>query len=309
MYLPFLRGKQFEFLALREVAVELAEKCSNVMPIIEPVKKDLKSAINAFSVLKQYKMKFAVILNSNHGDFETPVEGFVEDLVSQLGENDNWVPAFFLGKNSPQSIVNVVSKYDFPEIMLVETGALDVDSFDIVLSLPQVRYIVYGDADSRVLDRKLRKYANLNRIRLDDNFRAEKTNKGYRGQEDQKFTDVHRYYKEEGFFGLADYTTLPSTFNDGGALPRVLAIHLTYEKNEEEVWIHHSLSHSYDNGAENVQLKFKEAAEDVRDFFADKPKTQGVEEIENYLGAGKYPGLGVLKKLSMKNHIVLMSSF
>lgn len=309
MYLPFLRGKQFEFLALREVAFELGENCANVIPIVEPVKKDLKAAINAFSVLKQYKMKFAVILNPNHGDFETPFEGFVESVVEQLGDNDNWVPAFFLGKNSPQGISDIVSKYDFPEIMLVETGALDVDGFDAVLSLPQARYIVYSDADSRVLDRKLRRYANLNKVRLDDNFRAEKTNKGYRGQEDQKFTDVHRYYKEEGFFGLSDYTTLSSTFNDGGALPRVLAIHLTYEKNEEEVWIHHSLSHSYDNGAENVQLKFKEAAEDVRDFFADRPKTAGIQEILNYLDAGKYPGLGVLKKLSMKNHIVLMSRF
>lgn len=309
MYLPFLRGKQFEFLALREVAIELRGNSSNVMPIIEPVKKDLKAAINAFSALRQYKIKFAVILNPNHGDFEAPVEGFVENIVEYLGDNNSWVPAFSLGKNSPQSITEVVSKYNFSEIMLVETSTLDVDGFDTVLSLPQAKYIVYSDADSRVLDRRLRKYVNLNKVRLDDNFRAEKTNKGYRGQEDQKFTDVHKFYKEEGFFGLSDYTTLPSTFNDGGALPRVMAIHLTYEKNDEEIWIHHSLSHSYDNGAENVQLKFKEAAEDVRDFFTCRPKTSGIQEIQNYLEAGKYPGLGVLKKLSMKNHIILMSGF
>ena len=309
MYLPFLRGKQFEFLALREVALELGDNCSKVMPIIEPVKKDLKAAGNAFSVLKQNKMRFAVILNPNHGDFETTVEGFVKSIVELLGDNATWVPAFLLGKNIPESIADVVSAYGFSEIMLIETGALDVEAYDSVLSLPQAKYLVYADADSRMLDRKLRRYTNLNKVRLDDNFRAEKTNRGYRGQEDQKFTDVHKYYQEENFYGFADYTTLPSTFNDGGALPRVLAIHMTYEKNEEEIWIHHSLSTSYDNGPENIQLKFKEAAEDLMCFFADKTKTSVISEIENYLEAGKYPGLGVLKKLSMKNHIVLMSRF
>lgn len=308
MYLPFLRGKQFELLALREVATELGD-CSKVMPIIEPVKKDLKAANNAFTVMKQQKMKFAFILNPSKGDFETPVEGFAQSVIELLGINDMWMPAFFLGKNSPGRIKATVEKYNLTEIMLVETGSLDIERFDEVLSMPESKCIVYADADSRMLERKLRKYPSLNRVRLDDNFRAEKTNKGYRDQEDQKFTDMHRFYAEDGFWGLADYTTLPSSFNDGGALPRVLAIHMTYEKNTDEIWVRHSLSHSYDNGPENIQQKFKEAAEDVRDFFATKNQTSGITDLIMYLNEGKYPGLGVLKKLSMKNHITLMSQF
>lgn len=308
MYLPFLRGKQFEFLALREIATEL-DDCSKVMPIIEPVKKDLKAANNAFAVMKQERMKFAFILNPSQGDFENPVEGFTQSVIDLLGVNDLWVPAFILGKNTPGDIKATIEKYGLTEVMLVETGSLDVDRFDEILSMPESKYIVYADADSRMIERKLRKYPDIQRVRLDDNFRAEKTNKGYRGQEDQKFTDMHRFYSEEGFWGMADYTTLPSSFNDGGALPRVLAIHMTYEKNADEIWIRHSLSCSYDNGPENIQQKFKEAAEDVRDFFAGKKQTTGITALVQYLSEGKYPGLGVLKKLSMKNHITLMSQF
>lgn len=42
MYLPFLRGKQFELLALRELSA-LPLDFARISPIIEPVKKELKS--------------------------------------------------------------------------------------------------------------------------------------------------------------------------------------------------------------------------------------------------------------------------
>lgn len=307
MYLPYLRGKQFEFLALREIASELNE-CTNIVPIIEPVKKDLKAAKLAFQVMQQAGMKFAVILNPFEGDFEYPIEEFARNVISILGGNESWIPAFLLRQTDPQRIIASIEEYGLTNIMLVEPGNLDVERNDELFKREEVKYLVYADADSRLLERKLRKY-QFDRIRLDDNFIAEKTNKGYRGQLDQKFTDIHKFYKEEGFWGISDYTTLPSAFNDGGMLPRVLAIHMTYEKNVDEIWIHHSLSHSFDKGPENIQLKFKEAAEDVKSFFIAKDKTSGIEGIIKLLDEKKYPGLGVLKKLSMKNHIILMNKF
>ena len=50
MYYPYLRGKQFELIALREFAQQI-QKEFHVCPIIEPVKSglnSLKMAINLF---------------------------------------------------------------------------------------------------------------------------------------------------------------------------------------------------------------------------------------------------------------------
>lgn len=51
MYFPYLRGKQFELIALREL-VALPLDANRVVPIIEPVKRNLKSIETALKALK-----------------------------------------------------------------------------------------------------------------------------------------------------------------------------------------------------------------------------------------------------------------
>jgi hypothetical protein len=58
MYYPYLRGKQFELIALREFADQYDNY--NVMPIIEPVKLAFNSMILAISMMKNRGLKFAL---------------------------------------------------------------------------------------------------------------------------------------------------------------------------------------------------------------------------------------------------------
>ena len=57
MYFPYLRGKQFELIALREASNLLEKNKTKVSPIIEPVKDSttFKSTIND---LKNKKINF-----------------------------------------------------------------------------------------------------------------------------------------------------------------------------------------------------------------------------------------------------------
>ena len=147
-------------------------------------------------------------------------------------------------------------------------------------------------------------------VRLDDCFQTELRNKDYRGKEDQRFNDNVFFYEEEGYSGFGDYTILPEVFSKGGMLPWVVAIHMTYNRNAEEVWVHHFLSESNDNGTENIQRKFSEAAELVKSFFEQQypqDMTPAVGKLHKFVVDGHYPGLGSLKKISIEHHITLMS--
>lgn len=304
MYLPYLRGKQFEFIALREIASEL-DSCSNIMPIIEPVKRELNSAKSAFIAMNKAGMKFALILNPNQGDFKNSNYEFLNSILEL--HLQNWTPAFLMNNNADE-IMQTIKQNNFSEVMLVAPGTINIDATDSLLSMPQVEYIAYGDADSRLLMRKLTSY-HKKLIRLDDNFIAQKRNNDYRGIEEQKFTENHRFYLDDNFWGLADYTVIAKEYTEGGALPYVVAIHLTYEKNLDEIWVAHFASDSNSNGTENIQKKFFEATEKVERFFKNKPTTTAIRELIKFKTDDKYPGLGVIKKLSMKNHILLMNKF
>jgi hypothetical protein len=306
MYLPYLRGKQFELLALKEISNEL-EDCSNVIPIIEPVKIDDKGPIRTFIEMSNHHMKFALILNPYNGDFKDGDFPWWKD-VSPM-EGFDWIPAFLINGNdaSSQKIIAKIKDLNLTDVMIVVQESIIVEQFNELFSMSEIKYIVYSDADSKVAKKKLKQYGKLF-IRLDDNFEAKKSNSQY-GDTEEKFTEEHTFYKDDSFWGLSDYTVLPKMFIEGGTLPYVLAIHLTYEKSKEEIWVRHFTSDSNSKGKENIQGKFFEAVSKVEEFFRGKEITEAVKKLIDYKNQGKYPGLGVIKKLSMENHILLMNKY
>lgn len=68
MYYPYLRAKQFELKALREFSEE--HSGSNIVPILEPVKKQSVALERAVGDMMENKMQFALVLNPTDGDFK-----------------------------------------------------------------------------------------------------------------------------------------------------------------------------------------------------------------------------------------------
>ena len=62
MYYPYLRGKQFELLALRELSKTGAlPDYSHVCPILEPLKADASANQSAIGAMLNCGMRFALI--------------------------------------------------------------------------------------------------------------------------------------------------------------------------------------------------------------------------------------------------------
>lgn len=313
MYYPYLRGKQFELLALRELRkVGVLPDYSNICPIIEPLKEDLSSIKAAMADLLGYAIPFALILNPCRNDFISDKGDFAKWAIKSVNMmvRPKWIPAFLVDQDV-SLVKKIIKNYDLNKVMLIAQEGADFDKIKDLLESGKVEYVV--SSESRTFFRKLRlQYRRIKIIRLDDKFPAVKRNSDYRDtkeskNEDHPFSEEHLFYKSENFAGFSDYTLIPKELSDGGALPYVVAIHLSYVGKDEEIRVHHFLSDSNSNGRENIQKKFSEAAQKVDAFFNNHDiRTAAVNAIVNNMKEGHYPGLGSLKKLSILHHIQLV---
>lgn len=141
------------------------------------------------------------------------------------------------------------------------------------MSHSQIQYIVNGDPNSRITMRRLSLLENKRIIRLDNCFAEQPRNVDYLNIPEDKFTEQHRFYSDDHFYGISDYTALPKDFIDGGMLPYAVAIHMTYEKNQDEIYVRHFVSDTNDDQS-NIQRKFFEAATKLKYFSQIELKQQ-----------------------------------
>lgn len=309
MYLPFLRGKLFEFKAIREFIEESYNGgfgC-HIMPIIEPVKIDRNPMMACIESMGNAGMPFAVVLNSRMGDYQRATFGIEEFLSEErIKAVVNWTPAFEVNGNAnTEAIEKAIEQYDFKNLMLVFLYGVDLNDEKVnrLISNPRVSFIaVMNLVQSPTMRRKL---AALEKqlISIEDRFEERPSNNAYRANEDEFFTDTFGYYSTDyKLFGFSDFTALAKNYREGGVLPQVVAIHLTYQKNEDEVYVHHFLSDTR-KGTDDIRNEFEEAKDKITPFFDGKAITQAIRQLVT----GNYPGLGAIKKYSIKNHLELMS--
>ncbi len=303
MYFPYLRGRQFELIALREFAVQRGDQ-NNVFPIIEPVKKTFNSLKLAIKKFSEGDLKFAIVLNPQVGDL-IGNNNIIDELEVEL-VGTKWIPAFIV-KNNFAYIRQKIEAEQLTNVMLICTKSVDASSNDFLqlIASSTIEYIV--SEENKSLKRRLRDQ-NKKLILLSDCFKPLIRNKDYLEAQPEKFTEEHLFYEEENYFGFADYTTVSSEFNEGGTTPYAVAIHLTYQNENDEIWLRHFTSISNDDQA-NIQGKFAEAAgKAVRFLNEEDIHTYSSEELRTYYQDEKYPGLGTVKKISIKNHIELVNS-
>lgn len=305
MYYPYLRGKQFELLALRDFA-DYYGKTTLVSPIIEPVKTSFNSMKIAIRKMQEKCIHFYLILNPQCGEVQNEPTLILDALSTELADTVSWTPAFIV-QNNYTTIADLIEKYNFERSMLICKDGVqsDDEAFDCFVKQPHFSKVVINSSFNS-LRRKLRRLGVRDIIRLDDSFKPLQRNSDYVNIPEELFSDAYRYYDEEGYSGISDYTILPSTFIDGGRLPYAIAIHMTYEKTEDQIFVRHFVSDTNDDDS-NIQGKFGEAAEKAVRFFREQElSNNAIAELTQLYEERRYPGLGIIKKISIKNHIELM---
>ena len=307
MYYPLLRARQFELIALRELAIEGITQ-DYIMPILEPVKESQNNLNLACGVFQQQEQQAYLIVNPSVGELIGDDDFFLEYIANQA--EGILMPAFHY-RNNANYIRQCINDYNLSNCMIICQNDVSADDNDFANLVQQEEVSSINIEDpgrNRALDRFLRGL-NKNYIRLDDFFEKQARNSDFLNIEEHRFSEEHLYYEDEGFRGFSDFTVLPSEYTDGGSTPRAVVIHLTYLSGRNQIWIRHFTSDSNDSIA-NVQGKFAEAALKAVTYCRENHLTNSaIQELENYFEEEHYPGLGVTKKISIKNHILIVHEY
>jgi hypothetical protein len=307
MYFPYLRARQFELISLRELVSE--NKLQNITPVLEPVKESFNNLNLAHNIFQEKDFYSYLIVNPFKGEKAGDKEFFL-DYLSKL-DNRKFLPAFHYSDNS-EYIISNIEKYNLDNCLIICLDTFsDEESLKELIKNKKVNKIMLLEPHKyRSLDRSIKGLGKYY-IRLDDVFEKQQKNADFLDIQAHKFTEEHLYYSQDGYQAFADFTALPSEFVDGGSTPRAVVIHLTYlnSKSENQIWIRHFTSKDIDSIA-NVQGKFAQAAQKAIDFCDSEPLiNSATNELRSYLEEGRYPGLGTVKKISIKNHLLIISDF
>jgi hypothetical protein len=311
MYFPYLRGKQFELLALRELAPRLGRE-QQVTPIIEPVRAPGDSGIDrCLTSLLQVNLDFVLIANPTVGELRsTGIASDVAEYVARRDLNESWNIGLIVEEGSdPDALLQDFREFfgTSRQLSIVHKSlALPRDELRAVGSdLPRGYDVISDNINQRhVRGLPLRERG----VTLHDGFVPEKRNAAYIDRQETMFSEDHLYYREEGWFGFGDYLTIGAEYSEGGFSPRAVAIHWTYEPTPGEPIMIRSFTSKTNGDLGDVGGKFLEAAGKLVAFLDEHQiVTDAANVMRSHVYNQTYPGLGVVKKLSILNHLQLMS--
>lgn len=311
MYYPYLRGKQFELIALRELSEIMAEKPQRISPIIEPVKNSstLKSTVGK---LKNKGINFNIILNPSVGDMKGLTDDIINAISSEIGDYTNFQLGIIINSQMFFPDVNKLIQnisFKFSGFSLIHVG-INKNISDIINKLeekaPVTNNVIYFKQTSR---RYYRNFPSHTRIGLDDYFNCMPKNSDYLSVSDSQFSEEHLFYKDDGFKGFSDFLTIGDNYSETGFLPYAVAIHLSYLEYDNKIRIKHFVSESNDDTSD-IGGKFEEASKKLVEWCNKNSveETIGISQFKALHESGHFPGLGSIKKLSVMHHIELVKN-
>lgn len=313
MYFPYLRGRQYELLALRKLAVNklLGEK---IIPIIEPVKLS-PTLVNTMADFIKASHHLSVIRNPVVGTFLSDLQDVQEKTkkadykqrFAEQYENELIIKSLIIQSNA-QSLLMHWDKQGInkKDLLVINTDRDYLDLYESAFGEVIPRFVLMPDES--IFRRKVRHH----KVLLDDKFEKQERNADYLDNGDEFFSDDHLYYKEDGFVGFSDYSVVGNEYLEAGFAPYAVAIHIVYFGNNGSLRIKHFVSNSNED-ITNPALKFYEAVSKLAKWYNTEPRpvklTEGLKIFLQHYEQQTYPGLGTVKKLSIMHHLELMGKY
>lgn len=307
MYQPYIRGKQFELIGIKELIPDvLIKNKDKISPIIEPVKgsSTLKTTIKS---LANDGINFTLIINPQVGTF-TDTNRILTILKENVGNYTNFQIGIIFHENiDHKNIIDLLGNNNLTGISLSIIHNTMFDNIHEILASYE-REIKYNVVNlSLTSKRYFRIFEKKTLVELDDYFNAQTKNSDYLKIGESNFSEEHLYYKDEGFIGFSDYLSIGEEYSESGFLPFAVAIHLSYEDTLSRIKIRHFVSDSNDDNSD-IGGKFAEALEKLIKWCDETQYDSiAIPIFREYYVKGHFPGLGTLKKLSLMNHIDLVS--
>lgn len=294
-YYPYLRGRMYDLLALKTLC-EQGQLGAHVIPIIEPVRdsKELQRTVQAFIKAQQ---PFSLISNP-----QVSVYGLNSTKLHPLPDLRD-LPFFH-----PAAILAADFNRDFVTASTGQQSLLIARNYRLLNAyradplLKQTTLAIGAEA-------RLHALAGNHGILLTDSLTTPDHVADYAQLADEFFAPAYWHRSPVGFDGFGDYSLIGHRYFDKGMPSRAIALHVIYVTADGQLRIHHFVSTSNANMRGQKQ-KFFEA---LTQLVAWAPahltglnRTPALEQLLAYAQASRFPGLGIVKKLSLMHHLQLM---
>jgi hypothetical protein len=300
MYLPYFRGRQYELLALRELA-DNKLLGSNIIPIVEPVKisATFNSTMEAFA---KTNLRIGIIFNPAVGDLSKD-----DNIVNKLHlflDGERVIPSVLVDKKVASCLQKMEAAGVYRKNTLAILTKRDfLDEYEKAFSSNVPIFTMFPD------DRKIRHTVKNGKILFEDKFEKKSRNADY--PEDEFFSDDHLYYSDDGYQGFSDYSIVGNEYTESSFAPYAVAIHIVYFDRDKALRIRHFISDSNEDTSD-VAGKFSEALAKLESWYrgiAPWQSTRGLQTFLRHFSNGTYPGLPTLKKLSVMHHLELIGKY
>lgn len=306
MYFPIFRGRQFELIALREL-VEKGILSEKVIPVIEPVKAS-STYVKTIEAFIAAKRKIAIIHNPQVGtmekDLSKDVNSTIKEKVIEFSKSRYVIPVCYVDTKLQQCIYEAADQDINIEKMILICNKPDyIDVYEEVVGSATPLYNFIPDKGD------FRRRIRPNKVLCEDHFPKQDRNVDYSKIESEFFSNDHLIYKEDGYIGFSDYSVIGEEYSETGFAPYAVAIHIVYFDAKGALRIAHFVSDTNDDISDPAG-KFAEAAGKLVEWNKQEQlHTLGITEIENAYKNFSYPGLGVIKKLSIMHHLELVCGY
>lgn len=309
IYHPYFRGKQYELVTVRESAPLLSE--ADFIPIIEPVAESFSGLTRALQAIEEASGSAILVVNPGYGHHAESAEEIERLFAGHLTKMDCVVAGVIAsGDMTAQQVATLCEKYEHRELAIVHDGFADGRELAGALgkAADKMVHVFLEQQHGKVY---MRHFPRGKRILVRDGFKKRK-NREYPPVE--KFSDLHLTYSEEGAAGFGDFLIVGDEFSESGGPAYAVAIHLTFidATKDEEMYIYHFVSDRSDTPTDPAG-KFAEALEklvrEVRRRGSQIMKTEAVKEFLDLYERKHFPGLGYVKKLSMKHHLETLAIY
>lgn len=307
MYHPYLRGKQNELILLRENAKLLSD--AGMIPIIEPVKKNLAPLEKAIESLAKENVPFILIVNPRNGDFKNDSLPLFSDLIdTTLKDYEQFCLGYIVDAQS--SLIDVKSFLDDNtnrSIAFIHNGYPKAKELGLLVNqFDNVKKHIF--LDDQILYRRQFSKDGVKKVLVKDGFQKNR-NKDY--SEVEIFSELHLTYSELGMDGFGDFLIVGDEYSESGGPAYAVAIHLTYLNEDEVMYIRHFVSDRNDTPTDPAG-KFAEALSKLVARVEEDEliyKSEAYKQYKDFHDRGHFPGLGYVKKLSMQHHIETLAKF
>jgi len=295
-YFPYFRGRQYDLQALKAVAQQHLLP-ANIIPIIEPVR-DIAALPKTIAAFVAHDQPLVVIANSTVSDYALTQQ----KLHDWSAWQDN--PALINGHVLTPTLVEAdVTPQPEHQTLLVAR------QYDDLVAAKQAGLL---NAPTHLLvppEARIRRLLDRPTIQLFDHAWLPEHPRTYADLPDGLFSDDWATDLLTPYVGYSDYGIGGGHYSEHGYPARAVTIHLTYFKGSQ-LRIHRFVSDDHTD-FKHPKEKFFQAVAKLADWLPKQAASvqTAAQQLADYHTTQHFPGLGVVKRLSIMHHLQVMAAY